>query len=455
MRTSGIPGGDTTDTASSGGSDNEQTQRTATIAGARPNLLTQQTTKKRWAGWWERFWPTWLMIFGFFALMYYGKQLGILGLVVFVQAKVYRELVTIALRQEKEEKLPGFSFFYHYWFAVAVYAVYGRVLFQYAQHHPALLSMPVVGMLLTKHVSLAFLLWVLGVCAFVLSLRNKKFFRYQFSQFAYCHMALFMVVWQSTFVAANAFKGLLWMVLPATLVVCNDVWAYVFGFFFGRTRLIRLSPKKTWEGFIGAYFATLVWGFFFCRLLETTTWGGLNQLMLCPKGDLSLHHPAPCDVDEVHSGVHKYFPVGTYAFARFLPSALHDFTMSEMQLHSLFLASVASLVAPFGGFFASGFKRAFRIKDFGDSIPGHGGFTDRMDCQIVMGAVSYMYFWHFLGLGPATVYGADILVRQLLALPRAEMVAVLTTVAQAAGLQVVPLEPIADGDVGGNQEMVG
>jgi phosphatidate cytidylyltransferase len=42
----------------------------------------------------------------------------------------------------------------------------------------------------------------------------------------------------------------------------------------------------------------------------------------------------------------------------------------------------ASIIAPFGGFFASGFKRAFKIKDFGDSIPGHGGITDRMDCQV-------------------------------------------------------------------------
>eukprot|EP00955_Chlamydomonas_euryale_P018869 201247-Chlamydomonas_euryale.AAC.5 len=42
----------------------------------------------------------------------------------------------------------------------------------------------------------------------------------------------------------------------------------------------------------------------------------------------------------------------------------------------------ASLIAPFGGFFASGFKRAFRLKDFGDTIPGHGGITDRFDCQV-------------------------------------------------------------------------
>ena len=45
----------------------------------------------------------------------------------------------------------------------------------------------------------------------------------------------------------------------------------------------------------------------------------------------------------------------------------------------------ASFIAPFGGFFASGFKRGFKIKDFGDSIPGHGGVTDRFDCQVGAG----------------------------------------------------------------------
>ena len=52
------------------------------------------------------------------------------------------------------------------------------------------------------------------------------------------------------------------------------------------------------------------------------------------------------------------------------------------------MAIFASLVAPFGGFFASGFKRAFNIKDFGHSIPGHGGMTDRMDCQCVCSCFS-------------------------------------------------------------------
>ena len=33
-----------------------------------------------------------------------------------------------------------------------------------------------------------------------------------------------------------------------------------------------------------------------------------------------------------------------------------------MQIHAFFLALFSSLIAPFGGFFASGFKRAFKVK---------------------------------------------------------------------------------------------
>jgi phosphatidate cytidylyltransferase len=66
-------------------------------------------------------------------------------------------------------------------------------------------------------------------------------------------------------------------------------------------------------------------------------------------------------------------------------------TIAPIQLHAIVMACFASIIAPFGGFFASGFKRAFKLKDFGQSIPGHGGMTDRMDCQFLMGLFSYMY----------------------------------------------------------------
>lgn len=47
------------------------------------------------------------------------------------------------------------------------------------------------------------------------------------------------------------------MILPAMLVITNDIFAYIFGRLFGRTQLIELSPKKTLEGFMGGFVSTL------------------------------------------------------------------------------------------------------------------------------------------------------------------------------------------------------
>ena len=55
-------------------------------------------------------------------------------------------------------------------------------------------------------------------------------------------------------------------------------------------------------------------------------------------------------------------------------------TTSELVQRNPFPKSVT----PFGGFFASGLKRAAQVKDFGDVIPGHGGLTDRFDCGMLM-----------------------------------------------------------------------
>lgn len=48
--------------------------------------------------------------------------------------------------------------------------------------------------------------------------------------------------------------------MPSLLIIGNDIFAYLFGFFFGRHPLIQLSPKKTWEGFIGGAVATVIAG---------------------------------------------------------------------------------------------------------------------------------------------------------------------------------------------------
>ncbi len=103
------------------------------------------------------------------------------------------------------------------------------------------------------------------------------------------------------------------------------------------------------------------------------------------------------------------------SFLGFSPfaAALFPRTIScmPMQLHALVLAAFASAIAPFGGFFASGFKRAFNVKDFGDSIPGHGGLTDRMDCQMLMAMFSFIYYNSFIKLAVPTVGKLLVMVR--------------------------------------------
>ena len=67
-------------------------------------------------------------------------------------------------------------------------------------------------------------------------------------------------------------------------------------------------------------------------------------------------------------------------------------------IHCFFMSLFASIIGPFGGFFASGFKRAFKIKDFGDLIPGHGGIMDRFDCQFLMATFVNVYIHSFINI---------------------------------------------------------
>jgi CDP-diglyceride synthetase len=53
-------------------------------------------------------------------------------------------------------------------------------------------------------------------------------------------------------------------------------------------------------------------------------------------------------------------------------------------------------VAPFGGFLASIVKRAYGKKDFSNLIAGHGGFIDRLDCQIITAPFVYLYVRRFV-----------------------------------------------------------
>jgi len=105
-----------------------------------------------------------------------------------------------------------------------------------------------------------------------------------------------------------------------------------------------------------------------------------------------------------------------------------------VQLHAVAFALFASVIAPFGGFFASGFKRAFKLKDFADLIPGHGGVIDRMDCQFVMGMFTFVYHLAFI----ATYTTPELVLDQARTLTASQQLTVLRALAADLNVRLPP-----------------
>ncbi|KAI3469687.1 hypothetical protein Pfo_026350 [Paulownia fortunei] len=322
---------------------------------------------------------------GGFALIIYMGHLYIWAMVVVIQIFMAKELFNLLRRAHEDSHLPGFRLLNWHFFFTAMLFVYGRILSQRLVNTVTTdkFLYKLVGRVIKYHMVTCYFLYIAGFMWFILTLK-KKMYKYQFGQYAWTHMILIVVFTQSSFTVANIFEGIFWFLLPASLIVINDIAAYIVGFFFGRTPLIKLSPKKTWEGFIGASVTTMISAFVLANIL------GRFQWLTCPRKDLStgwLH----CDPGPLFKP--EYFIVPEW-FPEWFP--WREISILPVQWHALCLGLFASIIAPFGGFFASGFKRAFKIKDFGDSIPGHGGITDRMDCQMVMAVFAYIYHQSFV-----------------------------------------------------------
>ncbi|KAG8370332.1 hypothetical protein BUALT_Bualt14G0105800 [Buddleja alternifolia] len=331
-----------------------------------------------------RAYSTFWMIGGFALIIYMG-HLYIWAMVVVIQIYMAKELFNLLRRAHEDRRLPGFRILNWHFFFTAMLFVYGRILSQRLVNTVTTdkFLYKLVGRLIKYHMVTCYFSYIAGFMWFILTLK-KKMYKYQFGQYAWTHMILIVVFTQSSFTVANIFEGIFWFLLPASLIVINDIAAYICGFFFGKTPLIKISPKKTWEGFIGASVATVISAFVLANIL------GRFQWLTCPRKDLStgwLH----CDPGPL-------FKPEYYTLPEWLPEWFpwREISILPVQWHALAIGLFASIIAPFGGFFASGFKRAFKIKDFGDSIPGHGGITDRMDCQMVMAVFAYIYHQSFI-----------------------------------------------------------
>lgn len=128
------------------------------------------------------------------------------------------------------------------------------------------------------------------------------------------------------------------------IVWASDVGGYIFGLAFGQKYGKKLfpsiSPKKSWIGF----------------------WGGLGMAIVAA---VILH------------------------FLGMLPFPL---------IHCIILAIIMNVTGVYGDLIESQWKRYYKIKDSGTSMPGHGGLLDRFDSSLtaIPAGVIYLIMFNFL-----------------------------------------------------------
>ena len=132
-------------------------------------------------------------------------------------------------------------------------------------------------------------------------------------------------------------KNILLVAFLVVVVQLSDVLQYIWGKLLGRHKIApRLSPSKTWEGFLGGIASASAVG------------------------------------------------AGLWWMTPFSP------------LQAAGLAVVITLMGFFGGLVMSAIKRDKGVKDWGHMIAGHGGFIDRLDSVVFSAPIFFhlvRYFW--------------------------------------------------------------
>lgn len=159
---------------------------------------------------------------------------------------------------------------------------------------------------------------------------GKQVVRWLAVGLVYIYFPMFSVLW-----VIGHFKiGALFVLGIFVFIASNDTFAYFTGKAFGGAKLApRISPGKTWSGLIGGILGASLVG-----------------------------------------AVAAYF-------------------YSSHAIVIVLLAFAVGSLANVGDLFESGIKRYFGVKDTGASIPGHGGFLDRLDSVLFVAPLSAIFLW--------------------------------------------------------------
>uniref|UniRef100_A0A7S0ZCN5 Phosphatidate cytidylyltransferase n=1 Tax=Timspurckia oligopyrenoides TaxID=708627 RepID=A0A7S0ZCN5_9RHOD len=340
---------------------------------------------------------TLIMMIGMLGILYCG-HIAVCIFVVICGAMIFKEILALGFVKSKAvspsgEGVPHFRTVNWGFYFTSLYFVFGKsILHHFDEMNAPFTQHSVYKYLIRHHSFLAFSMYVVFFLAFVMTLQPGCY-KFQFGAFARSHVAIFLVLLSTNLMILNVKAGLIWFLLPCILVIVNDSFAYLVGRRYGKTMLVRVSPNKTVEGFVGGALCTLAFAFLAAWILSQM------PLYYCPKPDFTdcgFVCRVVCEKPLIFVKQPVGIPPNLLRAIRDTFGADFQVEVVPMQLHALALAMFAAIIAPFGGFFASGLKRAFEVKDFADLIPGHGGVTDRMDCQLLMAVFTYVYTINFV-----------------------------------------------------------
>ena len=133
------------------------------------------------------------------------------------------------------------------------------------------------------------------------------------------------------------------MIFITVLAPCaSDTMGLIVGSAFGKHKMAPyISPKKTWEGFLGSLI---------CAPLIVLLFGGISDAICC----------------------------------------VFDLPYRANYLSLLITGLIGAVFGTLGDLFFSLIKRKVKIKDYGHIIPGHGGMLDRFDSFTF---TSVLIFW--------------------------------------------------------------
>lgn len=165
------------------------------------------------------------------------------------------------------------------------------------------------------------------------------------TDFAVTLGGMFYIGWIGAYFISlrNLPEGKWWMLVVLPAVMFADSAAYFIGKQFGHHPLSpRLSPKKTWEGYLGGIIVGVLLTAGFSAILQT--WAGPNSAITTLRGAL--------------------------------------------------VGLVMGIFPTLGDLGESVIKRQMGVKDSGKLLPGHGGAFDRVDSWLWAVVIGYyMVFW--------------------------------------------------------------